>query len=99
MDYAQQSESFLDNNANPPQIKKLENWAKKIAPECFMVNNILWRRMHRHWKHHSEIFVPETMAPKLIQDIQGSIIYDHERQFKTKERMIKSYCWPGMDRH
>ena len=86
--------NFLDNNINPPEAKKFENRAKKIGHECVLDNNILWRRMHRHGKHHPVIIVPEAMAIKLIQD---SIMYGHEGQFKTKEKMIQSYWWPGMD--
>ena len=48
-------------------------------------------------EHHPVIIVPEAMASKLIQDVHGSIMYGHEGQFKTKERMIHSYWRPGMD--
>ncbi len=49
-----------------------------------MDDGILWRRIQRK---------------KVIADTHGDIMTGHESTNKTKERIISSYWWPGMDIH
>jgi hypothetical protein len=41
--------------------------------------------------------VPETMVNKLLTGMHGDMLYGHEGQNKTKERILQSYWWRGMD--
>ena len=43
--------------------------------------------------------VQEHLTTQLISEVHGNIMYGHEGQFKTKERIFQSYWWPGMDKH
>ena len=45
------------------------------------------------------IVVPKAIFSQLITEVHGNIMYGHEGQFKTKERILQSYWWPGMDQH
>jgi hypothetical protein len=41
--------------------------------------------------------VPESMVNALLTGIHGDMLYGHEGQIKTKERILQSYWWKGMD--
>ena len=41
--------------------------------------------------------VPASIVKQLMSEVHGNIMYGHEGQYKTKERIIQSYWWPGMD--
>ena len=43
--------------------------------------------------------VPRAITEQLISEVHGNIMYGHEGQFKTKERILQSYWWPGMNQH
>jgi hypothetical protein len=43
------------------------------------------------------IFTPKSMRSKIISDTHGDIMTGHESTNKTKETIISSYWWPGMD--
>ena len=43
--------------------------------------------------------VPKAITKQLITEVHGNVMYGHEGQFKTKERILQSYWWPGMDQH
>ena len=45
------------------------------------------------------IVVPKSNTNQLITEVHGNVMYGHEGQFKTKERILQSYWWPGMDQH
>jgi hypothetical protein len=41
--------------------------------------------------------VPESMVKTLLPGKHGDMLYGHEEQTKTKERILQSYWWRGMD--
>ena len=71
----------------------------EIAKTCFIENKILWRRIERHGSKNTVIMVPKAITNQLITEVHGNVMYGHEGQFKTKERILQSYWWPGMDQH
>ena len=58
---------------------------------------MLWRRTTRNGERQTVLVVPQTAVQKLLKNTHGNILYGHEGQFKTKERIAQSYWWPGMD--
>ena len=42
--------------------------------------------------------LPPSMRQPAIRDAQGPPLSDHDRVYKTKERLLQSYLWSGMDR-
>ena len=41
--------------------------------------------------------VPKPLRTKIISDTHGDVMTGHESKHKTKERIISSYWWPGID--
>jgi hypothetical protein len=69
----------------------------EIADSSFMDYGILWKRIQRHGKQKTVKIYPQTLRQKVITDTHGDIIIGHESTNKTKEKIISSYWWPGMD--
>ena len=67
--------------------------------ECFIEKNILWRRIERNSTRNTVIMVPKSLTNQLTSEVHGKVMYGHEGQFKTKERIMQSYWWPRMDKH
>ena len=70
-----------------------------IAKTCFIENNILWKRIDRNGTKNTVKVIPKSITTKLITEVDGNSMYRHEGQYKKKERILKSYLWPGMDQH
>ena len=75
-------------------LANIENMAKK----CFIDNKIIWKRIERHGGQHTVIILPKSLTQKLVKEVHGNVMYGHEGQYKTKERILQSYWWPGMDK-
>ena len=71
----------------------------EIAKSCYIENKILWRRIERNGSKKTVIMVPKSITKQLIAEVHGNIMYRHEGQFKTKERILQSYWWSGIDKH
>jgi hypothetical protein len=71
----------------------------ELSHSCFIENGVLWERIKRHHGQHTGIVVPKALTERLLSEVHGNIFYGHEGQYKTKERLIQSYWWPGMDGH
>jgi transposase InsO family protein len=81
-----------------PDMKKHSANIENIAKKCFIDNEILWKRIDRHGGQHTVIVLPKSLTQKLIKEVHGNVMYGHEGQYKTKERILQSYWWPGMDK-
>ena len=69
------------------------------ALDCFLQNDILWRRLGRHnLSPRSVMFLPRTMAQEIVSQFHGQWDTGHEGISKTKERILLHYYWPGMDK-
>jgi hypothetical protein len=69
----------------------------EIAYSCFTDGGILWKRITRNGKQKTVIDTPKSMRYKIILDMHSDVMIGHENKNKTKERLISSYWWPGMD--
>ena len=67
------------------------------AKTCFLDKGFLWRRITRHGKQKTVLVTPKSMRDKVISDTHGDLMSGHESTNKTKERILASYWWPGMD--
>ena len=77
--------------------KKFLKPAEKLALDCFIETDLLWARRRRYGEQRTVLMVPEDMKTTLLEGIHGHMLYGHEGQFKTKERILQSYWWKGMD--
>ena len=81
-----------------PEDKSKAAYVAKVAAECFLEDNILWRRMTRHdMPARTVVVVPKTLVDELVQETHASLLGGHEGITKTKERLLQSYFWPNMD--
>ena len=69
----------------------------EIAKTCFMDQGLLWRRTLRHGKQRTVLIVPKSLREKVISNTHADIMTGHESSSKTKERILTSYWWPGME--
>ena len=69
----------------------------QIAKTCFMDQGLLWRRTLRNGKQRTVLIVPKSLRAKVISETHADIMTGHESSRKTKERIMTSYWWPGMD--
>ena len=82
-----------------PTDPKCQSIIKHYSTDCFIDNDIVWRRMKRHGDEtRVVIFVPQSLVAHVLQDAHGNILSGHEGIFKTKERILQCYFWPGMDK-
>jgi hypothetical protein len=97
-EFASTVAKFLTKNLLPPDNTKAA-YIKRIAPQCFFNNGILWRKLHRHdMPAKSVLIVPKSLTPQLLAETHGNILTGHEGSTKTKERLLQSYFWPSMDK-
>ena len=72
---------------------------ERVSKECFLENDILWRRMDKNeGLPRTVLVVPVSLQNDLISEAHGSMLSGHEGISKTKERLLHSYYWPNMDR-
>jgi hypothetical protein len=69
-----------------------------LAQTCIIENDLLWTRITRHQEKRTVLVVPEAILQTLLEGIHGDMLYGHEGQFKTKERIMQPYCLRGMDK-
>jgi len=86
-------------NRQLPEDNKLTKLVKHFAEDCFISDNILWRRIVRgNDQPRVVLFTPKPLTQELIAQAHGQVLTGHDGTFKTKERLLESYYWPGMDK-
>jgi transposase InsO family protein/ribonuclease HI len=86
-------------NRQLPSTTVMQGLVKLYATECFMENGLLWRRLKRKGDTaHIVLFVPSSMRLDILKEAHGGQLTGHDGIFKTKERILNCYYWPGMDR-
>jgi hypothetical protein len=82
-----------------PDEKSLLKLVKFFADSCFIADNVLWRRIIRgNDIARVVLFTPKSITQELISQAHGQILSGHNGTFKTKERLLENYFWPGMDK-
>jgi hypothetical protein len=79
------------------EYSKLVPQMTELSHSCFIEEGFLWKRITRHHGQHTVIVVPKTLSERILSEVHGNVLYGHEGQYKTKERIIQSYWWPGME--
>ena len=68
---------FLQNGSLPSDGSKA-NYIKQIGPQCFMENDILWRRMkHIGMPTRTVLIVPRSLSMELVKESHGSLFVGH----------------------
>ena len=80
--------------ANPQQ----QHILKTLVHDCFIEDNLVWKRIKRMGEpSRVVIFLPQTLISQALDDAHGSQLGGHDGAYKTKERLLQCYYWPGMD--
>ena len=89
---------FLFNGQTPLNGSQA-NYIKEIGPQCFVENDILWRRMKRlGMPTRTVLVVPRSVAMELVTEAHGNLFVGHNGVEKCRERLLQSYFWPNMEK-
>ena len=73
-------------------------FCKLYQNDSFLDNRILYGRLCRTGEPDRVVlFAPPTMRDAILQEAHGAALSGHGGTLKTKERILQSYFWPGMD--
>ena len=91
---------FVKNKVIPPQATPGDQQIiAKVGSECFLENDILWRRINKPESiPRTVLVVPLSLRDSLIREAHGTMLSGHSGIAKTKERLLQSYYWPNMER-
>jgi hypothetical protein len=85
-------------NKELPLDAKCQQLVKLFANDCFIEDDIVWRRIKRQFEpSRVVIFLPATLKQQALVDAHGNELVGHDGIYKTKERLFQCYYWPGMD--
>ena len=88
---------FLDS-ANLPPDPVMARVIRQVGASCFSENGIIWRRILRaNNPPRAVLLLPQSLVPSVIQEAHGGLLTGHGGVSKTRERILQSYYWPGMD--
>ena len=85
-------------NRKMPNNQQQQQIIKSVIYDCFIENDLVWKRIKRSGETaRVVIFLPQTLISQVLEDAHGSQLGGHDGVFKTKERILQCYYWPGMD--
>ena len=89
---------FLMNGTLPDPITDLYRFIKMYQADSFVEDGLIWRRLRRPGEADRVVlYVPYNMKSDILEEAHGSELAGHFGQLKTKERILQSYFWSGMD--
>jgi hypothetical protein len=81
-----------------PEDHMLRKEVQHYAISCFLENDVLWRRIHRHnYPPKVAIFAPRSMVSLIIPQFHGTWDSGHDGSLKVKEKILDHFYWPNMD--
>ena len=90
---------YLLNRELPTDLK-IQQYVRHYALDCFIENDILWRRLGKEAiPPRVVLFLPQSLVLEVIKEAHGTLVSGHDGVLKTKERILKCYFWPGMDKN
>jgi hypothetical protein len=88
---------YLRTGLLPTHDKAYAMWVKRIADECFLEDNIVWKQVKRRgFRERAALYAPEVIREKLIQAAHLTREAGHGGNHRTMERIMLSYWWPGI---
>ena len=85
-------------NRELPSDQKHQTTVRHFANDCFVDNDIVWRRIKRQFEpSRVVVFLPQSFVTDVLHEAHGHLLTGHDGVYKTKERLFQCYYWPGMD--
>ena len=82
-----------------PADPKHQQLVRHFSQNCFIEDEMVWVRIQRYQAPSRVVlFLPQTMVHSAISEAHGQHLTGHDGTFKTKERLLQCYYWPGMDK-
>ena len=86
-------------NRTLPSDPRHQQLIRHFSFNCFIEDDLVWVRIKRYQSPSRVVlFLPQTMIHSAISDAHGQHLTGHDGSFKTKERLLQCYYWPGMDK-
>jgi hypothetical protein len=99
----QQDDSFLTHlrefllHRTLPADSRTRNLVFQLSRDCFVQDEVIWRRLKDKHSEKVVIVAPQKLVPAILENAHGHLLAGHGGVLKTKERILQSYYWPGMD--
>jgi hypothetical protein len=99
----QQDDSFLTHlrkfllHRTLPDDSRTRNLVFQLSRDCFVQDEVIWRRLKDKHSEKVVIVAPQKLVPAILENAHGHLLAGHGGVLKTKERILQSYYWPGMD--
>jgi transposase InsO family protein len=78
-----------------PDDRGLRDLIRRQAEGCFLEDDILWKRISH--KEQPVVMLPRRLIQTVLQRAHGDNLSGHNGIFQTKQRLLQSYYWSGMD--
>ena len=89
--------AFLLNRQLPVSPEQ-QQAVKRLAMECFVEDELVWRRIKRAYEPSRVVLLlPQSLKEEVLQQAHGTLMSGHDGILKTKERILSCYYWNGMD--
>ena len=75
----------------------MRNLIFQLSLSSFIEDGVLWTRLKHLPEKRVVILAPNKIIPEILKEAHGHILSGHDGLMKTKERILQSYYWPGMD--
>ncbi len=84
-------------NKELPQDPKCQQLVKLFSNDCFIEDDIIWRRIKRQFEpSRVVIFLPASLTQQALVDAHGNELVGHDGIYKTKERLsVLLLAWDG----
>jgi len=85
-------------NKELPHDAKCQALVKLFSNDCFVEDGLIWRRIKRQFEPSRVVlFLPATLVSQALSEAHGELLTGHDGIYKTKERLMQCFYWPGMD--
>jgi hypothetical protein len=85
-------------NKELPHDPKCQSWVKLFSNNCFIEDGLVWRRIKRQFEPiRVVLFLPAALTTDAMTEAHGQLLTGHDGIYKTKERLMQCFYWPGMD--
>ena len=89
---------FLIAGNIPDTNSELYKFVKMYQGDSFVEDGLLWRRLHRPGEADRVVlYAPPDFRADILEQAHGVALAGHDGQLKTKERIMQTYFWPGLD--
>jgi hypothetical protein len=89
--------NFLLNKVLPHD-PKCQSLVKLFSNDGFIKDGLVWRRIKCQFEPSRVVlFLPAAMTTDAMTEAHGQLLTGHDGIYKTKERLMQCFYWPGMD--